>query len=65
MGCMMGSWNGKLEEIDQYRWRIPVNYKAGMLVPGLIFASRQMIDSIKEDLSLEQVANVAFFTRYC
>jgi tRNA-splicing ligase RtcB len=53
-------WKGPLEQIDEYRWRIPKNYKPGMRVDGLIFASKAMIEQIKQDQAPEQVANVAF-----
>jgi len=53
-------WQGKLIKIDDYRWQIPQSYKAGMRVPGLIYASEEMLASIHEDQTPEQVANVAF-----
>jgi tRNA-splicing ligase RtcB len=53
-------WKGPLEQIDEYRWRIPKSYKPGMRVDGLIFASKEMIEQIKQDQAPEQVANVAF-----
>lgn len=53
-------WKGPLEQIDEYRWRIPKSYKPGMRVDGLIFASKAMIGQIKQDQAPEQVANVAF-----
>ncbi len=56
----MAGWNGPLERVDDYRWRIPQSYKRGMRVPGLVFASPQMIQDIKQEQSLEQVVNVAF-----
>ncbi len=56
----MVKWSGPLEKVDDYRWRIPPSYKAGMRVPGLIFASREMLDHIVEEQAPEQVANVAF-----
>ncbi len=52
-------WNGPLKKIDNFRWEIPRNYKAGMRVPGIIFASGHMIEQIKKDNAPEQVANVA------
>ncbi|MFA5864946.1 MAG: RtcB family protein [Phycisphaerae bacterium] len=52
-------WNGPLEKIDEYRYVIPANYKAGMRVPGLIYASAELIEQIKNDQAPEQVANVA------
>lgn len=56
----MTQWQGQLVRIDDYRWRIPENYKAGMRVPGLIYASKEMLESIHEEQTPEQVANVAF-----
>ena len=53
-------WQGRLEKIDDYRWRIPVSYKPGMKVPGLIYANESLIPAILKDKALEQVANVAF-----
>jgi tRNA-splicing ligase RtcB len=56
----MPKWEGKLEKVDAYRWRIPQSYKQGMRVPGLIYADEGMLGQIIEDQALEQVANVAF-----
>ena len=56
----MPQWNGPLEKIDEYRWRIPKSYKPGMRVPGIIYADEVMIKQIREEQALEQVANVAF-----
>jgi tRNA-splicing ligase RtcB len=56
----MTQWQGQLIKIDDYRWKIPENYKTGMRVPGLIYASREMLESIREEQTPEQVANVAF-----
>ena len=56
----MSKWTGPLNKIDDYRWEIPKSYKPGMRVPGLVYADAAMLESIKEEQSLEQVANVAF-----
>jgi tRNA-splicing ligase RtcB len=56
----MSKWTGQLNKIDDYRWEIPVSYKTGMRVPGLVYADAAMLEVIKEEQSLEQVANVAF-----
>ncbi|MBU1933151.1 MAG: RtcB family protein [Candidatus Omnitrophica bacterium] len=53
-------WQGRLEKIDDYRWKIPRSYKPGMKVPGLIIASDSLIPSIINDKAVDQVANVAF-----
>ncbi|MBI2328845.1 MAG: RtcB family protein [Chloroflexi bacterium] len=57
---MPAPWPGILRKIDDYRWEIPTSYKAGMNVPGLIFASEAMLNHIWEEKAAEQVANVAF-----
>lgn len=46
-----------LERIDSYRWRIPREGK--MRVHGIVYADAAMIDEIRQDQSLQQVANVA------
>lgn len=53
------SWQGHLEKIDDYRWRIPQSYDPGMRVPGMIFADEKLLKDIQKDASLKQVANVA------
>lgn len=57
---MANLWEGPLEKIDDYRWRIPKSYKPGMLVPGIIYADEKLLKDIRHDKALEQVANVAF-----
>jgi len=56
----MPQWQGQLIKIDDYRWEIPQNYKLGMRVPGLIYASEAMLESIQREQTLQQVVNVAF-----
>jgi len=56
----MADWQGPLEKIDDYRWRIPQSYKAGMRVPGLIYSDEGMLQHLRDENALEQVANVAF-----
>ncbi|HEX75583.1 MAG TPA: RtcB family protein [Dehalococcoidia bacterium] len=56
----MPRWEGRLNKIDDYRWEIPQDYKPGMRVPGLVYADEAMLEVIKEEQSLEQIANVAF-----
>jgi len=53
-------WQGDLRRIDDYRWEIPQDYKSGMKVSGLVYADSAMLNTIREEQSLEQVANVAF-----
>jgi len=56
----MPKWSGKLEKVDEFRWRIPKSYKPGMRVDGLIYTDEGMLPHILEEQALEQVANVAF-----
>ena len=56
----MTQWQGQLIKIDDYRWKIPQSHKTGMRVPGLIYASMGMLESIRQEQTPEQVANVAF-----
>jgi tRNA-splicing ligase RtcB len=56
----MPGWSGRLEKVDDYRWRIPRSYKPGMRVDGLVYADEPMLRQIIADQAPEQVANVAF-----
>ena len=49
-----------LEKLDDSRWELPADYKPGMQVSGMVFADEKMLQLIKDDPCLEQVANVAF-----
>jgi len=48
----------QFEKLDDYRWLIP--RQKGMRVPGLIYASEGMLESISRDNAVDQVANVAW-----
>ncbi len=56
----MPKWGGKLEKVDEFRWRIPKSYKPGMRVDGLVYADEAMLPHLLEEQALEQVVNVAF-----
>lgn len=56
---MSDEWNGPLLKAGPGRWRIPRGYKPGMLTDGLIYASDALMELIRKDQALEQVANVA------
>lgn len=56
---MSKSFEGKIERIDGQRWRIDRSHKAGMRVDGIFYANDGLIDLVRNDFSLEQVANVA------
>jgi len=49
----------QLQKIDEYRWLIPRTYKPGMRTDAVIYASERLLQSIRQDQSLEQAANVA------
>ncbi|MCK4658808.1 MAG: RtcB family protein [Phycisphaerae bacterium] len=56
---MGNEYTGPLERINDFSWRIPRSYKPGMRVDGIIYADDVLMNTIKQDKSLEQVANVA------
>ncbi|NLJ60196.1 MAG: RtcB family protein [Firmicutes bacterium] len=56
---MSNRWNGSLDKVDRFRWRIPTSYKPGMRVPGLIYVDEGHLSVLREDQAPEQVANVA------
>ena len=53
------TWNGPLERLDANRWRIPRSYRADMRVDGIVYANDTLIEQIRHDQALGQVANVA------
>lgn len=57
---MTHAFTGKLEKIDDYRWRIPKGYMEGMKVPGIIFSDEKMLKDIVKDNALQQVSNAAY-----
>jgi len=56
---MISPYAGPLERIDNYHWRIPSHFMDSMRVDGMIYANDKLIDSIRHDNALQQVANVA------
>jgi tRNA-splicing ligase RtcB len=49
----------QVEQIGPVLWRIPQDARAGMRVPGLVYADDELMALIRRDGSLEQVANGA------
>ncbi len=47
----------KLERTGQYQWVLPVNAMPDMRVPGVVFANESIIQTIRKDGSLRQLAN--------
>lgn len=48
-----------LRKINEYEWEIPRSFREDMRVPVRIFATRQLLEDIQDDKSLEQAANAA------
>ena len=48
-----------LIEINRYEWEIPKTYRSDMRVPVRIFATRELLEQIKDDKSLEQAVNAS------
>jgi len=49
----------KVERVSPYLWRVPQDKARGMRVPGLVVADDVLMESIRSDASLEQIANGA------
>ncbi len=50
--------NFKIKRIHDYLWEIPKH--GGMNVPARVYTNSEMLETIKEDKSLEQLVNVAY-----
>lgn len=46
-----------LEQLDEYRWLLPKQGR--MFTDGLLFLDRRLLDNVRNDKSISQVANVA------
>ncbi len=49
----------RLEQVGPYLWRIAQDAARGMRVPALVVADDRLIESIRSDASLDQIANGA------
>ena len=47
-----------LTKVNDYTWDLPQSYREGMRVPGRIFVSRHLLQSLEQE-TLDQTANVA------
>jgi tRNA-splicing ligase RtcB len=56
---MAETWQGPLEKVDAWRWRLPRSYDGRMRVDGLIYTSEKMLEHLRMDKTPQQVANVA------
>jgi tRNA-splicing ligase RtcB len=52
-------YQGRIERLDDNRWRIPREQQPGMQVDGVIYATRRLIDDVVAGGGPAQVANVA------
>jgi tRNA-splicing ligase RtcB (3'-phosphate/5'-hydroxy nucleic acid ligase) len=48
-----------LVALDEFRWQIPRDGMPGMRVPGIIFTGGGLLEALRADPALQQVANVA------
>lgn len=54
-----GSWDGPMVRLSDVKWQIPRAYNPRMKVEGIVFASSDMLVSLRHEQALEQVVNVA------
>jgi len=48
-----------IKKIDDFTWEIPPDTQEGMLVPGVVFGDRALLEKADRDNALQQVVNVA------
>ncbi len=48
-----------LVPLDDFRWQIPPTEVPGMRVPGILFSNERLLEQVRGDASLTQLANVA------
>ncbi len=48
-----------LTRLDSYRYQIPKSFMDGMLVPGIVYTSEDMLQHIIKEQVIKQIANVA------
>lgn len=49
----------QLKKIDDVHWQIPIGSIPNMRVPGMVIASDKLIEKMKTDRTMEQIAGVA------
>ncbi|HAI86235.1 MAG TPA: RNA-splicing ligase RtcB, partial [Firmicutes bacterium] len=49
---MSSAWNGPLERIDEFRWRIPKHYKQGMRADAVVVTDRQGLEVARDGEAL-------------
>jgi len=50
---------GAFRSVDAYRHILPMTYKSGMRIEGMVYADAELLRHIESDLTCEQIANVA------
>ncbi|RJP33030.1 MAG: RtcB family protein [Actinobacteria bacterium] len=50
---------GSIKKVDDFTWEIPPDAQEGMLVPGVVFGDRALLEKADRDNALQQVINVA------
>ena len=48
-----------LIKISEFEWEIPRSYRSDMQVPVRLFATRELLEAVMDDKSLEQAVNSA------
>lgn len=48
-----------IKKVDDYTYKIDTSQDERMLVPGIVYSSPEMIETIRQDQSLQQVVNVS------
>jgi tRNA-splicing ligase RtcB len=48
-----------MNKISEFEWEIPKSFREDMRVPVRVFATRQLLDAVMQDRSLEQAVNSA------
>jgi tRNA-splicing ligase RtcB len=56
---LMSEGASQPERIGEFEWRIPIGTVLGMRVPGVVFATQDLMAKAIEDRAIQQVANVA------
>ena len=56
---MPGPYLGAIEQLDDYRWRLPRDESRGMRTDGIVFADAELFKDLRADPALGQVADVA------
>ncbi len=56
---MAKQYEGPIERVDDYRWRLPQVASKQMRTEGIVYADEVLFESLRDDAALWQVANVA------